>query len=295
MKKSFCLLILSLLLVTFTSCGGDDNNPEIQIVNGNGYTSTSYVTLHPYNEVITKGNFNIIYEQSYNEEYKIHITGESNLIPYIDFRVNNGVLNIASASGVQLNTTLPIDIVLTSPSDVSFKVYDMSNVKLQHINNDKTFNVSMMGDGYLYIDSVKCEKITMNLSGTSILEANVLTSNYLNVSLNSSSKAQLHDLNVTNLEVVSAGPGDCSISGVAHSSLFRTQSSGTIKSADETFIDNDLVSKSCSILIESTGKIYVNATEVLEGKIIGAGSLYYRGDVEPNVVLSGVGKIYKLN
>lgn len=282
------------MLVVFSSCGGEDT-PQIQIVDGNGYISTSYVTLHPFQEVVTKGNFNIIYEQSFNQEYKIHITGESNIIPYIDFRVNNGVLNIASASGVQLNSTLPIDIVLTSPSDVNFNVYDMSNVKLHNINNDKTFNVTMLGDGYLYVDSVMCEALTVNLSGTSILEANILTANLLNVSLNASSKATLSALNVAKLEVVSAGPGDCSLSGVAQSSLFRTQSSGTIKSADETFIGNDLVSKSCSVLIESTGKIYVNTTEVLEGKIIGAGNLYYRGDVEPNVVLSGVGKIYKLN
>ena len=50
----------------------------------------------------------------------------------------------------------------------------------------------------------------------------------------------------------------------------------------------------CTVNITKTGTIYVNVTSVLTGKMAGSGDLYYRGDIEPNVNVSGTGQIIKL-
>lgn len=88
------------------------------------------------------------------------------------------------------------------------------------------------------------------------------------------------------IETTLSGAGTIRLSGQSASQQVTLSGSGTI----EAF---DLVAAETTVVLSGQGNVNVTATDVLDVDLSGAGNVVYKGDPEPNILISGLGTVEK--
>jgi hypothetical protein len=153
------LPIFAIALVTFNACMFD--GPRIK---GNGHVVTENKQFGDISGVELDASFDVYLTEGTAAGVKIE--AEENIIPYIEFRVENGVLNIDTKDGVNLRTEKPVKIFITAPRYHKIECDGSGNIIGQtKITNDEKLRIGVSGSGDLKLD-VDAPEIHTNLSGS---------------------------------------------------------------------------------------------------------------------------------
>jgi hypothetical protein len=165
------LPIFVIALVTFNACMFD--GPRVK---GNGHVVTESKHLGDISGVELDANFDVYLTEGSAADVKIE--AEENIIPYIEFRVENGVLNIDTKDDVRLRTHKPVKIYITAPRYNKIEIDGSGNINGQtKITNEEKLRIGVSGSGDLKLD-VDAPEIHTNLSGSGDIKLSGLTKKF---------------------------------------------------------------------------------------------------------------------
>jgi hypothetical protein len=131
------------------------------------------------------------------------------------------------------------------------------------------------------------ELTTLDLSGVGSIYAGAIDTDLLELDMSGAGKVVLRSLTAETLVVEHSGAGKCELSGQVRRQELHLTGAGEYDAAD-------LESERAEVEVSGLGKAMVWATEALDIKIPGAGSVGYYGDPSVTQDVSGLGRVERL-
>ena len=124
----------------------------------------------------------------------------------------------------------------------------------------------------IIVSNPHLSRVTINGSGDVLLKGNV-HSKELALNINGSSDINANALSCEQLEVTINGSGEANLAGKADNAMLIINGSGDIDA-------ENLLCKKAKAYITGSGDIDCYATETLDAKVTGSGEISYRGDAK---------------
>ena len=229
---------------------------------GNGQITSETRQLESFSKVESAGAYSVFV--SHDSKSEVKIEAESNLLQYIRTEVHNGILLIDNSQNIN--------------PDFEIKIY----VKTPDINA-----LLLSGSGIIEADSLVGDNAEVNISGSGIIETRIIADHV--VVQNSGSgllNLEFADSTIT-IEHTTSGSGLANFSGRANFGNFEISGSGHINALD-------LVLNELNATISGSGNMNVNVIDFLKVLIPGSGSVFYTGDPELDITITGSGTVNKL-
>ena len=260
--------------------------PEIQIISGNGHIVEEMHHCPQFSTVHVYDNFTVQIHQ--NEIHKIEMEGESSLLFYIDRDIaNNGALIIKTRENHVLEPTSDIVIKIYSPTTPEVILNNNCVIYFNDVHLEKC-GLALRNNAKAYFNNANIGRINITLSNQSIVESEGLTAEIFELSAIASSKIKLKAANFHTATIVSQSAADALLTGTCNYCTFKVKSSGDIDA-------RDMEISHCTIAIESSGNLYANVANTVEGIISGSGNLYIKGDANTNgIIIRSTGKVVPL-
>lgn len=135
------------------------------------------------------------------------------------------------------------------------------------------------------VDLVLTDLRTVELDGSGRIDVRPVTSN-LTVDLDGSGDVELGDVDAEELAVRIDGSGLIRAVGTVEHLSLEIDGSGTSRA-------EDLVARTADVVLGGSGAIHVHATEQLDVRLSGAGTVRYTGDADVHSDVSGVGRVIR--
>lgn len=254
-RTTFILLISSFLFIA-TSC-----DKSVFPVRGNGDVTSETREMYDFDRVENEGQFDVYIIQ--DDESKVYIEAESNLIGRIRTRMNGSTLEIDSKDN--LKPSRPMKLYIHTPD---------------------VHGVSLSGSGIIDLGTIITDDLSVSLSGSGQIRGDVRADN-VGLSISGSGRANI-DLQCYYLETHISGSGEMYFTGSGDVARYYISGSGSISAYN--FLVNE-----CYSDISGSGNMYVNVAEQLDVKISGSGSIYYIGYPSINTNISGSGNLISKN
>lgn len=217
-----------------------------ETITGNGNVKKETREVSGFTGVALSGNMNV--QLAYGASNSITVQGDENLLPYIETKVEDGVLQVKSKNktGLKSKNKLMVYVSLTKLS--SLRVSGSGNITgTGDFSNDGKTDISVSGSGNI--------NVVMN----SFNETNIAVSGSGNVTLKGKS--------TNNIDATISGSGNIDCSGVASNDVSaHVSGSGNIKV---------FANKSIDAKVSGSGNIYykgsatnINLKSSGSGKII---------------------------
>ena len=147
MRKWASLFVFISMLAA--GCGSVDNNEKVK---GNGQvTAENRNAGGNFAGVHTRGNFNVFV--SVGNTPAVKIEGESNILPYIETYVENGMLVVKSKDKVSLNTLQPVKVYITTPQINKIESEGLGDIVGQTpISDASKIELQLKGNGNVDLD-----------------------------------------------------------------------------------------------------------------------------------------------
>ncbi|MBN2807027.1 MAG: DUF2807 domain-containing protein, partial [Prolixibacteraceae bacterium] len=137
MKTQKSILILPLLLMLImTSCFNQ------LFIDGNGDVVEEDRTIPEFTQIASSGDFDIYYE--YAEETSLSLSGESNLLMYVETVVYDNELKIRTPYNIMIRKHQAIEVYVKGPF---------------------VEKIDLSGSGLIHTDTIYAEKLELNTSG----------------------------------------------------------------------------------------------------------------------------------
>lgn len=208
MKSAFSksILIIFVLGLTLTSCMQEAfNNKKIS---GNKKVVTETRTLRSdFTKLEKSGSIDVVLTKG-KQDGKLELKGESNLLEYIETKVEGSSLMIHTKKGFNLNSKKPLQVTLKAEDINTIMAAGSGDVKTEGKATLKTkkFKIDRAGSGDVELNlSVKNLIINSTGSGDITLSGKA---NDLKINKNGSGDIYAYDLKVKNASVNSSGSGD---------------------------------------------------------------------------------------
>lgn len=258
MKTQIKLLILTIAMAfLFNSCFFG----VYEIGNGDVIEETR--NIPEFTEISSSGSFNIYYE--FAEETELTISGESNLLPYIETVVFDNELKIRTAFNVNINPHKTIEIYVKGP----------------YIDR-----IHLSGSGLIYTDSIFNDRLELSTSGSGDIETKFF-GDELYTKLSGSGKIEV-SCECQFVETIISGSGSAYLEGIADDASYRISGSGKVKAYDLETLRSD-------VSISGSGDLFLNVSNKLDVAISGSGNVHYIGFPSVNSHSSGSGEIINEN
>lgn len=252
-KTSIILSVFGLLTIFYSGCRKPFG------ITGNGNVITEKRQMFSFNAIDSKSTFNVYIEQ--DSVYEVEVQAESNLIPYIQTKVNGNELIITTNENLKEN--YPINVYVKTPT----------------LNS-----IVLSGSGIVQSDTIVTENFSVKLSGSGNMNGAII-SPLSNAVLTGSGNINYY-VESNNLSTAISGSGAINLIGTATTTSNIISGSGNLNAFS-------LLSDNVQATISGSGNIYVNALKQLNVTISGSGDVYYLGDPILNVNISGSGSVIK--
>lgn len=252
-RTSLILIAISLLTLFYTGCRKSIG------INGNGNVITETRQMYSFNAIESKATFNVYIEQ--DSIYQVVVEAESNLVPYVQTKVNGNTLIITTNENMREN--YPINVYVKTPT----------------LNS-----IELSGSGIVQSDTIVTQNLSVKLSGSGNMNGAVISS-MSNLVLTGSGNINYY-LDSDNLTSTISGSGAINLIGTA-------TNSGNVISGSGNLNAFSLMSDNVQATISGSGDMYVNAQKQLNVTISGSGNVHYIGDPTLNVNISGSGSVIK--
>lgn len=215
-------------------------------VKGNGHVVTQNKQVGDFTGVELDASFDVFLSEG--NTTSIRIEGEENIIPHIELRVENGVLNIDTEDNISLNPHKPVKIYITAPNYNNIEVSSSGTITGQtKITHDAKLDIHVSGSGELTLDvdapeieagvsgsgemsiSGETKKISGDVSGSGNLRAMNLKSEEANLEISGSGNVDVYAS--IKLDANISGSGNVRYKGDAQVTS-NTSGSGDVKKVD---------------------------------------------------------------
>lgn len=258
MKRIFFFqIILGLfILIALDSCIFN-----LLCINGNGIEETEEIISPDFTGVINTTQANVIFEKGDN--FNISITADANILQYFKTSVSGSNLEIEVKGA---NCIRPVNkpvIYITAPQIKELAVLGSGDFIADSLSGSNII-ITSTGSGNINIENAEGESIRTKISGSG------------NISIN--------NLIADSYKAIISGSGDMNLSGISQSGLITSTGSGNLYAYD-------LISSICNILISGSGDVLTTVENEMIATLTGSGNLYYKGDPEIFMNVSGSGRI----
>ena len=267
MRKTIFLYIfapLFFLAVTATA-------EELKTIKGNGDIVTKDITISEYTQLKIGGNiekpvFN--YSQKEDQTSSVRLTIDSNLLPYLEIKVEKGCLVIHTKNKELLRPTR--------------MVVDAQSAHLDKAHVDGAFR-------FTFLTGLYAKNLDLAIGGTSDVRSNEPIRIEENCKMKASDAGEFKatDLQCFYLNIAITDCGVLNLKGKAQRGKYTVGEAGILKAYG--FVTEEL---DCHI--NEAGKVEAHVTERLEGHVSGAGLLKYKGFPRNDVKCIGAGKVKRI-
>lgn len=247
--KLLTVTFAALSAIALSSCHKDD-------IEGNNHVVTETMYIDDVEEVSNEDIFQVILIR--DNQSKVEIEAESNLIPFIEVRVSGGnELRLYSHKDLEPNE--PIRIYVHTPSIT---------------------RLSLSGSGSLSAMDFPSEYPDLRVSGSGILRYQGHSE--APYALLSGSGRIVIETDAWEVNGKISGSGVMEWHGQAEKATYTISGSGTLEALDMEVND-------CNAYISGSGDMYVNPWDYLYAWISGSGNIYYLNNpfIEAHVTGSG--------
>jgi len=198
-----------------------------------------------------------------------------------------------------------LEIESTSKSD-NFKWGDSPIVV--HVTVEKVEDISVSGSGDAIAETkITAETLTLRVSGSGSLQAEIAVANKLDVNLSGSGKMDLKgkcksvDANVSGSGKIKLDAGIVDKADFTISGSGKIEASGTASAVEASISGSgkvlaaNLEATNCEVKLSGSGNVEINVKSSLDAHITGSGTISYKGNPDHiNSNASGSGKISKM-
>lgn len=173
-------------------------------IKGNGNVVTEKRSTSSYDAVAVGGSFDVVLVEG--KEGNLKLSGEENLLQYIETEVNNGTLKIRVKRNTNLRITkkLVVTVPITEIDDVSLG--GSGNISNQGTLKSRDFRVSLGGSGTIDLN-IDVSEVSTNIGGSGNIKLRG-NSNEMSCNIAGSGTIKAYELKVNSLDAVIAGSGD---------------------------------------------------------------------------------------
>ena len=259
------VLALALLATSCTEAPSSDGKAGSMgifgIVTGNGMVETESRGLPGFTSVSLSGIGSL---RIHSGAFKVEVTSDSNILPYIVTEVVGSELRIGMKPGIRAYRPTRIE-------------YDVTLPALE--------GIGLSGSGSVHIDRSSGESFRAHISGSGSLEGE-LSYGKASMGVSGSGAYSLSgDFGTLDLDISGSGSGV--FSGTAKTCLANISGSGSISGKDFS-ID------ALKATISGSGDLELRVKERLQASVSGSGSIGYWGKPTVDAHTSGSGRIRSL-
>jgi hypothetical protein len=231
---------------------------------GNGIIKEKEIRRFDFDAIDTRNAIDVVISKL--EDIPVKVTGDENLIDYVEVTVVNGVLKVRQKEGINYSSKTGLKVIIP--------------------NNGKIKSIMASGSADIIAESVLTgENLSVTCSGSSDFKGNIKVQD-ATLKFNGSSDFK-GSLEANNAEINCSGSSDCHISGFAENCKISMSGSSDFKGVD--FKTNKAVCNSAG-----SSDIHITCNEELEAKASGSSDIYYYGNAKlVNKSTSGASKIHK--
>lgn len=210
-KKLAIICVFIVLSVASLACGisGGRNiniNTNTDIIRGSGTIAEESRALKDFNGV----NLSIFGELTIvnGDEAGVTISGDDNLLPYIETKVVNGVLYVQSTANTSLVPKSDFTYVVTVTQPVErLEVSGLGNIQSDNISTGDFF-MAVSGAGEIRIPELSAKTIKADISGLGSIRIEKGNAERATVSISGSGQYQAADVECEFVNVNISGLGD---------------------------------------------------------------------------------------
>jgi phage shock protein PspC (stress-responsive transcriptional regulator) len=243
----------------------DLNLPGFKVTQGDGIFHEEKRDLPNFTGIDT--NIPCEINVRFQEDPKIEISGDKNIVSLISTNIDDGTLSFALDGVIQ--PKLPLKITIGVPTLDCFTSSGTASATLSRIKND-SLKIEMTGATKLTAEG-KTNRLDLDLSGTSHFQGKNLQTNKAVLALTEASKAEVHSKDpAQSLEIDISGTSEVTAEGGIN--LVKAELSGA-----SHFNGKNLRSKNADLSLSGTSEAQVYATEKLDLELSGASHVQYYG------------------
>jgi hypothetical protein len=255
--KKFSLPLLATLALLLNAC-------NVNVVRGSGSIQQEDRQVSNFEQIVLSIPAQMVLTQGESEI--LEISAEENLLPYIETKVENGILTIqATPELTMLRPTQEIVINLGAIEVSSVTINGAANIQSESLSAS-SLSLTINGSGNIDIGQIEAQNFKATISGSGEMKfGNVI--------------AETTSLNIN-------GNGKYSLAGESVRAQMTINGSGRIET-------NEFACEDVQVSISGAGNVNTWATDRLSVNITGSGTVTYRGDAQVRQSITGSGSVRK--
>lgn len=185
--------------LVFISCG-------MRTVKGNGEIASVSRNVSNFKSVNAGGTFNVYLIQG--DGYEVTISGDENLLQYVETKVVNGVLRIRRKNDINLRPTEEMKLYIKAPQFAEISLAGSGKIVAEtNLTSDDKIKFRIAGSGDLLMKEINAPQVTVNIAGSGKAEATGATRD-IDIDVAGSGDVVMKDLKAENAKVKIAGSGN---------------------------------------------------------------------------------------
>ena len=217
MRITTQLSIVLLFIASFSA------NAQFKRVTGNGNEITVNKTVGNFDKLSVSGSFDV--DLIKGNAGDITIKAESNLMDYLDIKVENGILEIGFKRGTNIKTRKTIQITVAFEKIESVKLSGSGAVICKDPIEGTDLSLSLSGSGNVKMN-VAVENLNSNISGSGNMNI-VGTATDYSCAISGSGNTNAEDLATKTVNAKISGSGNVKVN-VANEIYAKSSGSGNI-------------------------------------------------------------------
>jgi hypothetical protein len=233
-------------------------------ITGNGILKEKEWGKMDFNALDARGSIDVYISESSDMPVTV-VSGDENLIDYVEIYEKDNVLNVHFKKGYRYFTKKDLKVIIPNNGKIN-KIHSSgsSNVHIKGCLVSDNLSITSRGSSDIK-GNIKADYIELNCSGSSDFKGNV---------------------EAIKLTVKCSGSSDCIINGNADVCDLSMNGSSDFKGYD-------FIVKKCNSSLSGTSDIQITCTEELSVKASGSSNVYYRGNAKVvSKYLSGLSDLH---
>ena len=255
--KSILLPLLSITALFLNACG-------MNMLIGSGKIIQETRVVQNFNKVVLSIPARLVLTQ--NDSESLDISADDNFLPYIQTKVENGILSIyVEPEFTNLNPSEEILITLSAKAIQALTVNGSGEIESEELTAEE-LSLTINGSGEIKVGQIEAEQFKASINGSGEMKFDTTMTQ------------------TTNLRI--DGSGKYVLSGKTVEATLLINGSGKI-------LAQGLECQDVQTNINGSGNVSIWASEHLNVSITGSGHVGYRGQGKISQTIIGSGSIYQ--
>jgi len=168
---------------------------------GNGEIVSEKREVSSFNKIELNGGYTI--DISQGEKQSVELTGESNILPFLETKIDGGTLIVCCKKGISIKPGKDIKIKIITPVMESLSINGGGKGKVYDLHN-RDFNLDLSGSNKIEVQG-KSENLKMKISGSGNVDAGEFALTASNINISGSGKVTLGNLKESNIKISGSG------------------------------------------------------------------------------------------